>query len=89
MSSTPVGEYYHSGTPMNLTVTGKSGTFTPKATAAVDVSGEDVSHSSFLRWRQEMQNRYVVQNEKILQVERKAFKEEEDKRFAEQKKYSR
>ena len=84
MASTPVGEYYHSGTPMNLTVTGRTTSTSPRASASVELSDE-MSHSSFLRWKQEMQNRYIVQSEKRQMKERKNFKEQQDEEIQRRK----
>ena len=65
--------------------TAMSRTPSPKPSPMATGAPSEVTEATFSRWKIELHNKLVVENEKALQAERKKYKAHEDSKFWERK----
>ena len=68
-----------------MSASGSPGKKLEEPGAASSADEEQISEMAFLRWKTELQNRLIVEQEKRLADERKAYKQREDAKFNERK----
>ena len=83
----PVSATFHSSmtqSKMGASPIARSGT-SPKPSPMATGAPSEVTEAAFSRWKVELQNKLIVEQEKSMQNERKKYKAHEDSKFWERK----